>query len=86
MPATAYDTWINQTWSWGASIILPLSTLVIIGAAYIIMTSGGDATRVAKGKKMILGVLSGLGFLLLSYFIITQVIGINITLFGGSIW
>jgi hypothetical protein len=71
-----YDAWINGLWSWGLTIIIPLSVLVIAAAGVIYTTSSGNPDRISMAKKLIFGVFSGIGLLILSRILLT-VIGVR---------
>lgn len=87
-PATAYDAWLCSVWGWAADIILPLSTIMIMVGGFMWSTSGGEPKRIEKAKEIFVGVASGLGFLLLSYFIVANIIGVDVSLLPGRdcIW
>lgn len=61
-----YDEWIKEVWRWALSIVIPLSTLMLTAAGIIYMTSGGNPEKVGLAKKLIIGVISGVGLLILS--------------------
>ncbi len=72
----SYTCWINEVWNWAMMIIVPLSVLILSAAGVIYMTSEGDSNRVSIAKKMIMGVFSGVGLLILTKLILT-VIGVE---------
>lgn len=71
-----YDAWINGLWNWGLMIIIPLSVLMVAAAGVIYTTSAGNPDRIGIAKKMLFGVLSGVGLLILSKILLT-VIGVK---------
>lgn len=75
--AMDYNCWICSVWQWISALLIPVSTLVLIFAGYLWMTSAGDTNKIEKAKEYIYGVLSGLGLLLFSYFLIYNFLGIN---------
>jgi hypothetical protein len=86
--AATYSDWICAVWGWLATIIIPVATLVLILAGYLWMTSEGNPERIGKAKEYITGVASGVGLLLVSYFLLNNVMGISAIsiLRGGCIW
>lgn len=80
----SYKCWIGLTWNWAMLILVPLSVLILSAAGVIYVLSEGDSDRIGLAKKMILGVVSGLGLLVLSR-VLLAIIGVedkawNITL------
>lgn len=71
-----YNAWINGLWNWGLTIIIPLSVLMLAAAGVIYTTSAGNPDRVGIAKKMLFGVLSGIGLLILSKLLLS-VIGVR---------
>lgn len=84
LAADAYENWFCGLWAYTADIILPLATIMIMAAGFIWTTSGGDPGKITKAKEIIWGVVSGLGFLLLSYILLKNVIGIDLQLIPGE--
>lgn len=72
-----YACWIDKVWAWALTAMIPLSVLVTAVAGVIYMTSAGNPDRVSLAKKMIIGVLSGLGLIVLSRILLTFVIGVD---------
>lgn len=72
-----YLCWIQEVWNWTLMIIVPLSVLIISAAGVIYMTAGGDEKRVGTAKKMIWGVLSGVGLIILARVLLINVVGIG---------
>lgn len=70
-----YQTWVKDVWSWSMKIIIPLSVLILTAAGVIYMTSEGDSNRVGLAKKMIIGVASGVGILVLGRLLLQVIIG-----------
>jgi hypothetical protein len=72
----SYECWIGLTWNWAMLILVPLSVLILSAAGVIYMVSEGDSNRVALAKKMITGVASGVGLLVLSR-VLLAIIGVD---------
>lgn len=70
-----YDCWISEAWKWTLAIIIPLSVVVVIIAGIVYMTSAGDPNRIAFAKKLLLGVASGLGLLILARVFLATIFG-----------
>lgn len=77
----SYGDWLCAAWDYASIIILPISTIMLMAAGFLWTVSGGDPGRIGKAKEIIWGVVSGLGFLLLSYFLIVKVIGVDVGIF-----
>lgn len=73
----SYEGWITATWEWTMVIMIPLSVLILTGAGILYMTSEGDSTRVTLAKKLIIGVVSGVGLLILARLLIVGIIGLD---------
>lgn len=71
----SYEEWIVLVWNWAMGILIPLSVLIFIVAGTIYMTSEGDSNRVGIAKKMIIGVLSGVGLLILGRLLLIVIFG-----------
>lgn len=76
----SYECWIGEVWSWALMILVPLSVLIISAAGVIYMTAGGDEKRVGTAKKMMWGVLSGVGLIILARVLLTNVLGLDWTM------
>lgn len=72
---STYEEWIGLVWNWTMLTLIPLSTLILIGAGVIYMTSEGDSNRIALAKKLIIGVFSGIGILILGRVLIYFILG-----------
>lgn len=72
-----YDEWIQVVWAWALAIAIPLSVLIVSAAGVIWMTSEGNPERITLAKRLITGVLSGLGLLILARIVFVNIIGIN---------
>jgi len=63
--------------NWYESFILPVGTtlagFVIMYGGIVYATSGGDTSKVAKGKELIFGAVSGLALLILAVFIVRMI-------------
>lgn len=70
-----YQDWIRAVWTWSMEVMIPLSALILTAAGILYMTSEGDSGRVGTAKKMIIGVLSGLGLLILSRLLLMVIFG-----------
>jgi len=57
-------------------IVAPLAGLVILWAAFQILTAGGDPAKFATGKRTLVYALVGLGIVILSDGIVDIVIGL----------
>lgn len=71
----SYECWVRRVWNWTMLILIPLSVLVLSAAGVLYMVSEGDSDRVSLAKKLILGVFSGVGLLVLSRFLIFLMFG-----------
>lgn len=71
----SYECWIKKAWGWSMGILIPLSVLIFTAAGVIYMTSEGDSNRIGVAKKMILGVLSGVGLLILGRLLLIVIFG-----------
>ncbi|OQA52108.1 MAG: TrbC/VIRB2 family protein [candidate division WS2 bacterium ADurb.Bin280] len=62
---------------WYQQFILPVGTtlagFVIMYGGIVYATSGGDTSKVAKGKELIFGAVSGLALLVLAVFIVRMI-------------
>lgn len=72
---STYNQWIKSVWDWSLIILIPLSTLLLSAAGIIYMVSGGDPTRVKLAKKIVVGVASGVGLIILAR-VIFNVLGV----------
>jgi len=70
-----WECWIQKVWTWSMGVLIPLSVLILTAAGVIYMTSEGDSTRIGLAKKMIIGVLSGVGILILGRLLLTIILG-----------
>lgn len=63
--------------NWYQSFFLPVGTtlagFVIMYGGIVYATSGGDTSKVAKGKELIFGAVSGLALLILAVFIVRMI-------------
>lgn len=85
--ATTYEDFICKAWGWIATIILPVSILIIVFAGFLWMTSAGNPEKIGKAKEYLIGVASGLGLLVISYFLVNNVLGVDVfSIRGGCIW
>lgn len=73
---TTYECWIQALWGWAMILMIPLSVLILSAAGVIYMISEGDSTRIGFAKKLIIGVFSGVGLLILARLLMT-VVGIE---------
>lgn len=62
---------------WYTDFIMPvgvtLAGFVIMFGGIVYATSGGDPSKVAKGKELIFGAISGLALLILAVFIVRMI-------------
>lgn len=65
---------------WGLGIAGGIATLLIIVAAFIMITSAGDPKRTQAGKELLTAAISGLVLIIFSIFILRL---IGITILGG---
>lgn len=72
---TTYECWISAVWNWAMIIIVPIAALVLAAAGVVYNTSGGNPDRIALAKKLMLGVASGLGLLVISKILLLTIIG-----------
>lgn len=72
-----YEEWIQVVWAWALTIAIPLSVLILSAAGVIWMTSEGNPERITLAKRLITGVLSGLGLLILARIVLVNIIGID---------
>ncbi len=72
-----YEDWIQVVWAWALTIAIPLSVLILSAAGVIWMTSEGNPERITLAKRLITGVLSGLGLLILARIVLVNIIGID---------
>lgn len=70
-----YTCWIQKVWTWSMGVLIPLSVLILTAAGVIYMTSEGDSSRIGIAKKMIIGVLSGVGVLILGRLLLLVILG-----------
>ncbi|MBW6431951.1 hypothetical protein K0A96_02075, partial [Patescibacteria group bacterium] len=56
-----YQDWITEAWTWGLTVMIPLSVLILTAAGVIYMISEGDSKRIELAKRLIIGVISGVG-------------------------
>ncbi len=82
---SSYEQWIAEVWGWAMMIIVPLSVLILSAAGVLYMTSEGDSNRIGLAKKLIIGVVSGVGLLVLARLLLVIILGED---FGGGsgIW
>lgn len=76
-----YQCWIRKVWNWAITIAISLSVLVLTAAGYLYMTSAGNPDRIGLAKKLMIGVFSGIGLLVLSRVLLVNVIGL-----GAETW
>lgn len=69
----SYEAWFRVVWNWAMVIMIPISVVVLSVAGILYMTSEGDSNRVALAKRLVVGVLSGVGLLVLARLIMTVV-------------
>jgi hypothetical protein len=77
----SYEAWLNEVWGWSLRIMIPLSVLILSAAGVIYMVSEGDSSRISLAKKLIVGVVSGIGLLVLSRILLITILGEDST--GG---
>lgn len=86
-PAKIYNCWIREAWAWSTYLLFFLCPVVLIAAGYIYMTSQGNPDRISVAHKLVAGVFSGLGLLIFAYFLIHQVIGIDVSIVPNlNVW
>jgi hypothetical protein len=73
---STYEDWLGEVWGWSLRIMIPLSVLILSGAGVLYMVSEGDSSRIALAKKLIIGVFSGVGLLIVAR-VILNVIGVG---------
>lgn len=73
---TTYQEWIGEVWSWAMMIMIPISVLILSAAGVLYMVSEGDSNRISLAKKLIIGVFSGVGLLVLARLLLT-IIGVE---------
>lgn len=73
---STYPEWITELWGWAMIIMIPISVLILSAAGVIYMVSEGDSNRIGLAKKLIIGVFSGVGLLVLARLLLT-VIGVE---------
>jgi len=73
----SYEEWISVIWAWALVIAIPLSVLVLSAAGVVWMTSEGNPDRISFAKKLILGVFSGLGLILIAHLLLVNIIGLD---------
>lgn len=71
-----YEDWIGQVWDWALIIMIPLSVLILSAAGVLYMVSEGDSNRIGLAKKLIIGVFSGVGLLVLARLLL-NIIGVE---------
>jgi hypothetical protein len=76
----SYDQWMGLIWNWALSVSIPLSIVVLVWAGVLYAGSGGNPEQVGKAKKIMIGVFSGLGLLILARVILTTVLGLPWTI------
>ncbi|MDD3480926.1 MAG: hypothetical protein PHW75_01720 [Patescibacteria group bacterium] len=72
---STYEEWIVEVWGWAMGILVGLSVLILAAAGVIYMTSEGDSNRIGIAKKMIIGVVSGVGLLVLARLLLFIIFG-----------
>ena len=83
----SYECWIKEVWNWSLTAIISIGTVMLIAAGYLYMTSQGIPERIGLAHKITFGVFSAIGLLIFSYFLLSQVIGINVSLIPGlNLW
>lgn len=73
-PIDGFSGFIQSFVSFLFVIIGVVSVFVIIYAGFTMMTANGDAGKIAKGKKILIGAIIGLVISLLSYAIMKFVV------------
>jgi len=76
----SYDDFIAGLWVWALRLAISLSILVVAAAGVVWTTSEGNPDRIGLAKKLIWGVVSGLGLLLLARVLLVDIIGIDASL------
>jgi len=79
---TTYDEWLKLVWNWAIAIMVPLSVLILSAAGVLYTISEGDSNRIGLAKKLIIGVVSGVGLLVLSRVLIAVILGTE----GATEW
>lgn len=79
---STYEQFINAAWNTGTAIIIPLSVVVITAAGVVWTTSEGDPKKIKLARKLIIGVLSGIGLIILSRVILVSILGLD----PGTAW
>lgn len=82
---SSYEDWLSEVWGWAMMIIVPLSVLILSAAGVLYMTSEGDSNRIGLAKKLIVGVVSGVGLLVLARLLLIIILGEDFG-GGGGIW
>lgn len=70
-----YNCWVGKVWNWAMVIMIPLSVLIFTAAGVIYTISEGDSKRIELAKRMITGVVSGIGLLVLSRVLLLFIFG-----------
>jgi hypothetical protein len=72
---SSYEEWLRLVWNWSMLIMIPLSVLILSAAGVLYSVSEGDSKRIETAKRLILGVVSGVGLLILSRVLIAVILG-----------
>lgn len=71
-----YEGWMGEVWGWALMVMIPLSVLILAAAGVLYMVSEGDSNRIGLAKKLIIGVASGVGLLVLARLLL-NIIGVE---------
>lgn len=71
-----YAGFMKVLWDWALLIVIPISVLILSAAGVLYMISEGDSNRIGLAKKLIIGVASGVGLLVLARLLL-NIIGVE---------
>jgi hypothetical protein len=75
----SYQCWIKQVWGWAMGAAVTLSVFMVVIAGVLWTTSAGNPDKIGMSKKILLGVVSGLGLLVLAR-VFLNILGL------GNLW
>jgi uncharacterized membrane protein len=65
LQAQTFEDLVNGIATWLYTITIPLSAIIILYAAFLFMTSGGDEEKIKKAKRALTWALVGVGIIVI---------------------
>ncbi|OIO47716.1 MAG: hypothetical protein AUJ32_02165 [Parcubacteria group bacterium CG1_02_40_82] len=73
LTATTFEDLVSSIATWFELIMVPLATIMILYAAFLFMTSGGDEEKIKRAKRAITWAVVGVAIVLIGAGFITLI-------------